>query len=101
MKWLLGGVTDIQAITYKLLPESPVEDHILAVGHLANDVVFASTQNCASGIPWSERLEIHGSLGSLVVEQLANPPALYIHTSEPTDSMQPFPEPAEALAWNY
>ena len=101
LKWLFGGVTDIQAIAYKLLPESQVDDHALAFGHLANGAVFATTQSCVTEAPWSERLEIHGSEGSLIVDQLANPPAIYFHGSNDIDGT-PLPEVSfEPLAWKY
>ena len=101
LRWLFGGVTDIQAIAYKLLPESLVDDHALAFGHLANGAVFATIQSCAIETPWSERLEIHGSEGSLIVDQLANPPAIYFHGSEDIDGT-PLPAvPFEPLAWKY
>jgi predicted dehydrogenase len=101
LKWLFGGVIDIQAIAYKLLPESKVDDHALAFGHLANGAVFATTQSCVTEAPWSERLEIHGSESSLIVDQLANPPAIYFHGSDDVDGT-PLPEvPFDPLAWKY
>ncbi|HLI70547.1 MAG TPA: Gfo/Idh/MocA family oxidoreductase [Ktedonobacteraceae bacterium] len=101
LKWLFGGITDIQAIAYRLLPESEVDDHVLAFGHLANGAVYASTQSCVIETPWTERLEIHGSTGSLIVDQLANPPAIYFHGSDDIDGT-PLPEvPFEPLAWKY
>jgi len=90
-----------QASAYKLLPESQVDDHALAFGHLANGAVFATTQSCVTEAPWSERLEIHGNEGSLIVDQLANPPAIYFHGSNDIDGT-PLPEVSfEPLAWKY
>jgi predicted dehydrogenase len=101
LKWLFGGITDIQAIAYKLLPESLVDDHALAFGHLANGAVFATMQSCVVEAPWSERLEIHGSTGSLIIDQLANPPAVLFHGTNDIDGM-PLPAvPFEPLAWKY
>jgi UDP-N-acetyl-2-amino-2-deoxyglucuronate dehydrogenase len=100
LQWLLGKITDIQAIAYKLLPESEVEDHILAVGHLDNGAVFSSTQSCILEMPWTERLEIHGSLGSLIVEQLARP-AIYFHSTEDSAGPPLDTVPYEPLAWRY
>lgn len=101
LKWLFGGVIDIQAIAYRLLPESLVDDHALTFGHLANGAVFASIQSCAIEAPWTERLEVHGSEGSLIVDQLANPPAIYFHGSQDFDGT-PLPAvPFEPLAWKY
>ncbi|HEY3992665.1 MAG TPA: Gfo/Idh/MocA family oxidoreductase, partial [Ktedonobacteraceae bacterium] len=101
LKWLFGGVTDIQAIAYTLLPESQVDDHALTFGHLANGAVFATIQSCSIEMPWSERLEIHGSAGSLIVDQLANPPAIYFHGSEDIDGTPLSTVPFEPLAWKY
>lgn len=101
LRWLFGGVTDIHAIAYKLIPESKVDDHVLAFGHLANGAVFATTQSCAIETPWTERLEIHGSEGSLIVDQLANPPAISFHGSDDIDGT-PLPTVSfEPLAWKY
>ena len=99
-KWLFGGVTDIQAIAYKLLPESQVEDHALAFGHLANGAVFATTQSCASETPWNERLEIHGSEGSLIIDQLTNPPAVHFYGAEDLDGTPLSTVPFEPLPGN-
>ena len=100
-KWLFGGVRDIQALAYRLLPESQADDHMLAFGHLADGAVFATTQSCVLETPWSERLEIHGSAGSLIIDQLANPPAIYFQGSNDIDGT-PLPEvPFEPLAWKY
>lgn len=101
LKWLFGGVTDIQAIAYTLIPESQVDDHTLAFGHLANGAVFATIQSCAIETPWTERLEIHGSEGSLIVDQLANPPAIYFHGSDDIDGTPLTVVPHEPLAWKY
>lgn len=101
LKWFFGGVTDIQAIAYKLLPESQTDDHALAFGRLANGAVFATTQSCVVETPWTERLEIHGSKGSLIVDQLTNPPAIHFHGSDDIDGT-PLPAvPFEPLAWKY
>jgi predicted dehydrogenase len=101
LKWLFGGVTDIHAIAYRLIPESQVDDHTLAFGHLANGAVFATTQSCAIETPWTERLEIHGSKGSLIVDQLANPPVISFHGSDDIDGTPLSAVPFEPLAWKY
>lgn len=100
-KWFFGGVTDIQAIAYKLLPESQTDDHTLAFGRLASGAVFATMQSCVVETPWTERLEIHGNKGSLIVDQLANPPVIHFHGSDDIDGT-PLPAvPFEPLAWKY
>ncbi|HEY6411396.1 MAG TPA: Gfo/Idh/MocA family oxidoreductase, partial [Ktedonobacteraceae bacterium] len=101
LRWLFGGVQDIQAFTYKILPESQVEDHACAFGHLANGAVFETTQSCIIEAPWTERLEIHGSLGSLIIDQLANPPAIHFKGPDDIEGTPLTSVPYEPLAWKY
>ncbi|MBA2288013.1 MAG: Gfo/Idh/MocA family oxidoreductase [Ktedonobacteraceae bacterium] len=101
MRWLFGGVRDVQAFAYKVIPESQVDDHAITIGHLANGAVFETTQSCIVEAPWTERLEVHGSLGSLIVDHLANPTV--VHFKGPDDvEGTPVTEVAyEPLAWKY
>ena len=101
MKWLFGGVRDIQAIAYKVIPESVVDDHTVTFGHLANGAVFETTQSCIVEAPWTERLEIHGSKGSLIIDQLANPPAVHFNGPDDVDGTPLESVPFEPLAWKY
>src|SRR5579863_8900429 len=101
MRWLFGGVRDIQAIARKIFPESVVDDYALAFGHLANGAVFESTQSCIVEAPWTERLEIHGSKGSLIIDQLANPPALHFRGPNDVEGTSLTNVPYDPLAWKY
>lgn len=99
--WLFGGVRDIQAFAYRILPQSVVEDHTLAIGHLESGAVFETMQSCVIETPWTERLEIHGSKGSLIVDQLANPPVVLFNGPDDIEGT-PIPGvPYEPLAWKY
>ena len=101
MRWLFGGVRDVQAFASKVLPESQVDDTTITFGHLANDAIFESTQSCTVEAPWTERLEIHGSKGSLIIDQLANPPALLFHGPDDTEGEPLSDVPYDPLAWKY
>ncbi|MGB8346158.1 MAG: Gfo/Idh/MocA family oxidoreductase [Ktedonobacteraceae bacterium] len=101
LKWLFGGVRDIQAFAYQLIPESVVEDHAITVGHLANGAAYETTQSCVIETPWTERLEIHGSQGSLIIDQLANPPALHFQGLSDLEGTPISSVPYEPLAWKY
>jgi predicted dehydrogenase len=100
-QWLFGGVRDIQAFAYRLLPQSVVEDYAVAIGHLANGAVFETTQSCVIETPWTERLEIHGSKGSLIVDQLANPPVVLFNGPDDIEGTPINSVPYEPLAWKY
>jgi len=101
LKWLFGGVRDIQAFAYQVIPESVVDDHTITVGHLANGAPFETTQSCIIETPWTERLEIHGSQGSLIIDQLANPPALHFHGPDDLEGTPLTSVAYEPLAWKF
>lgn len=101
LRWLFGGVRDIQAFAYKIMPESLVDDNTIALGHLVNGTVFETTQSCIVEAPWTERLEIHGSLGSLIVDQLANPPVVHFKGPDDVEGTPLESVLYEPLAWKY
>ncbi len=101
LKWLFGGVRDIQAFAYRILPQSVVDDNAVTIGHLENGAVFETTQSCIVEAPWTERLEIHGSKGSLIVDQLANPPVVHFNGSDDIEGTPLSSVPYEPLAWKY
>ncbi|GAC1348306.1 MAG: Gfo/Idh/MocA family oxidoreductase [Ktedonobacteraceae bacterium] len=101
LRWLFGGVRDIQAFGYRIMPQSQVEDHAIAFGHLFNGAIFETTQSCIAEAPWTERLEIYGSKGSLIVDQLANPPVVHFAGSGDVEGTPLASVPYEPLAWKY
>lgn len=101
MRWLFGGVRDIQAAAYKILPESQVDDTTIAFGHLVNGAIFETTQSCIVEAPWTERLEVHGSKGSLIVDHLVNPTLVHFKGSDDVEGTPIESVPYEPLAWKY
>jgi predicted dehydrogenase len=76
LKWLFGGIANLQAFASKLVPESEVEDNALVFGTLANGALFTSQFSFTVQAPWTERLEINGEQASIIVDQIANPAAI-------------------------
>ncbi|GAC1566279.1 MAG: Gfo/Idh/MocA family oxidoreductase [Ktedonobacteraceae bacterium] len=101
LRWLFGGVRDIQAFASKIMPESLVDDNTITFGHLANGALFECTLSCAIEAPWTERLEIHGSRGSLIVDQLTNPPVTHFQGVNDVEGTPVNSVPYEPLAWKY
>jgi predicted dehydrogenase len=73
LEWLFGGVTELRAIGAKRVAESEVEDFAVVVGKLGGGGEFLTEYTFTAEIPWSERLEVYGSSGSVIVDQLADP----------------------------
>ena len=72
-KWLFGGVKDVMGFASKIIPEGEMEDNSLILGHLANGAEFQLNTSCTYEIPWTERVEIYGSKGGMIIDQLADP----------------------------
>jgi predicted dehydrogenase len=77
LKWLFGPIDSVQAIVNKIVPVSEVEDNAVVSGRMASGAVFRTEYTFTAEIPWGERLEIYGSNGSIIVDQLLDPPAVY------------------------
>ena len=75
IKWLFGEIAELQATQYKLVNESEVEDNAIVSGRLKNGIVFISEYSFTAEIPWSERLEVYGTEGTIIIDQLLDPPA--------------------------
>lgn len=79
LKWLFGGIAGVQAFQSRLMKESEVEDHAIVAGHLVGGALFTTEYTFTAEIPWGERCEIYGSKGSLIIDQLHDPPAIHFH----------------------
>jgi len=76
IEWLLEPIAALWASTAKLVDASEVEDYAVVCGRLAGGCCFTCEFTFTATIPWSERLELYGSEGSLIVDQLCDPPAV-------------------------
>jgi predicted dehydrogenase len=77
LKWLFGEIDSVQAIANKVVEVSEVEDNAVVAGKMRSGAFFTTEYTFTAEIPWGERLEIYGSEGSVIVDQLMNPPALH------------------------
>jgi predicted dehydrogenase len=84
LKWLFGKVKELNAFTSQIYKvDSEVEDNADVRGKLVNGADFLSSFTFTAEIPHSERLEVYGMHGSLIVDQLVNPPTKFY--TEPVD----------------
>ena len=102
LKWLFGEVKELVAFTSQLNDvESEVEDNADVRGRLACGADFLSSFSFTAEVPHSERLEVYGTNGSLIVDQLTNPPVKFY--SEPVDfDGSPVGGPEyDPMGWHY
>ncbi len=100
-KWLFGGVRDVIGFASKLIPEGEVEDNGLILGHLLNGAEFQLNTSCTFEIPWTERVEIYGSKGGMIIDQLSNPVVKYYLGSGDIDGTVVEDVPFDPMAWKF
>jgi predicted dehydrogenase len=100
-KWLFGGVRDVIGFASKLVPEGEMEDNGLILGHLANGAEFQLNTSCTFEIPWTERVEIYGSQGGMIIDQLTNPVVKYYLGSGDIDGTIVEDVPFDPMAWKF
>jgi len=100
-KWLFGGVRDVRGFASKIIPEGEMEDNGLILGHLGNGAEFQLNTSCTFEIPWTERVEIYGSKGGMIIDQLANPVVKYYLGSNDIDGTVVEDVPFDPMAWKF
>ena len=100
-KWLFGGVRDVLGFASKIIPEGEMEDNGLILGHLANGAEFQLHTSCTFEIPWTERVEIYGSQGGMIIDQLADPVVKYYLGSNDIDGTIVEGVPFDPMAWKF
>jgi UDP-N-acetylglucosamine 3-dehydrogenase len=100
-KWLFGGVRDVLGFASKIVPEGEMEDNGLILGHLANGAEFQLNTSCTMEIPWTERVEIYGSKGGMIIDQLADPVVKYYLGSNDIDGTVVADVPFDPLGWKF
>ena len=73
-KWIFGGLKSIHSILWKRIEGTEVEDNAIMYGLLENGSQFQAQLSDTSQSPWTERLEIYGSNGAIISDQLSDPP---------------------------
>jgi predicted dehydrogenase len=77
LEWLFQGALNVSATSRTFTPGSEVEDFAVATGELRSGGSYTAEFMFAVEAPWSERLEVYGSKGSCIVDQLTNPVLTY------------------------
>jgi UDP-N-acetyl-2-amino-2-deoxyglucuronate dehydrogenase len=82
LHWLAGDVRGVQAIGRNALPDMGVEDYVLVSGDFSRSGWFTVEIDLTAEITWQERLEIHGTKASLVIDHKQDPPVVLYEGSQ-------------------
>ncbi len=99
IKWLAGEIEDMQTFAARLVKEAAVEDNAIVTGRLKSGGLFTTEYSFTVEAPWSERLEIYGSQGSLIIDQLCDPPARYFRGKQDFDPQPLTRVPHDPIEW--
>jgi predicted dehydrogenase len=77
LRWLLGELATVRGFHNRLIAESEVDDHAVVAGSLHSGALYSTEFTFTAEIPWGERFELYGSEGSVIVDQLAQPPVIH------------------------
>jgi UDP-N-acetyl-2-amino-2-deoxyglucuronate dehydrogenase len=76
LKWFFGDVESLQATAQGWVPSIPLDNHGVIAGRLEAGPLFSMEFCSLTEYPRGERLEIYGSEGTLVIDQVLDPPAV-------------------------
>lgn len=101
LSWFFGAVQQLEAQAWQRVPESEVEDIAVVTGDLTTGAQFATEYSFTSAVPWTERAEIYGSEGSLIIDQLANPVAKAFRDKHDYDGAPVAGVPYNPSGWKF
>lgn len=101
LKWLFGELASLQAFHSQLVPASEVEDNAIVIGRMASGATFTLQFTFTAESPWTERLEIYGTTGALIIDQIANPPAIVYRGTEDFYGTPLAGVPYDPVHWKY
>lgn len=99
LKWLFGDIASVQAVQNRLVQVSETEDNAIVTGVLASGALFTTEFTATAEIPWGERCEIYGSKGSLIIDQLCNPPAMHYRGAQDFEGVPLSAVPYDLHGW--
>ncbi|MFI5419824.1 MAG: Gfo/Idh/MocA family protein [Nitrososphaerales archaeon] len=91
--WLLGKVKHVSAITSRYMSNLPsdVEDNVSGTLRFENGAIGNFSLSYTTDSPFTERLELYGTSGSLIVDMLsAHPVQLFSTKSSNANKMEPW-----------
>jgi predicted dehydrogenase len=75
--WLFGEVESLQAIGLRYVPEVELENLGVIAGRLVGGTLFSFEFSSVTEYPRGERVEIYGSEGTLLIDQVLDPPMVF------------------------
>jgi predicted dehydrogenase len=101
LKWLFGEFEDVQAVQWQYVPHIEVPDNAVITGRFKSGGIFTTQYTETVEVPWGERLEVYGSTGSIIIDQLTNPVGTFYANGTDYKGRPLEGVPYEPMAWKY
>ncbi len=75
--WLFGEVESLQAIALRYVPDVALDNLGIIAGRLVTGTLFSFEFSSVTEYPRGERVEIYGSEGTLLIDQVLDPPVVF------------------------
>ena len=75
--WYFGEIEMLHAIAQRYAPGVELENHGIIAGRLAGGALFSVELSSVTEYPRGERFEIYGSAGTLIIDQVLDPPMVF------------------------
>ncbi len=75
--WFFGKFESLQAISQRYVDYTELETHGIIAGKLACGSLFSIEVSSVTEYPRGERVEIYGATGTLIIDQVLDPPAVF------------------------
>jgi predicted dehydrogenase len=99
IKWLFGEFDDVQGLEWHFISETETPDNSFVSGRLKSGGLFTTQYTETVEVPWGERLEAYGSKGSMIIDQLCNPPFRYYANKDDYDGTALGTVPYDPAGW--
>ena len=76
LRWYFGDVDFVQTIAYDWVPEIPLENVAVVAGRMSQGTQFTMEFASVTEYPRGERVEIYGSGGTMIIDQVLDPPVV-------------------------
>jgi UDP-N-acetyl-2-amino-2-deoxyglucuronate dehydrogenase len=99
LNWLFGEISELVAYAGKVIPDCEVEDNALITGMIEDRIFFESSFSFTAQTPWTERLEVYGENGTIIIDQIRNPSSIYFRGAHDYDPQPIFTIPYDPANW--
>jgi predicted dehydrogenase len=99
LTWFFGEVSELQAFARGWVPEVELDNHSVVAGRMVDGPLFSIELCSLTEYPRGERVEIYGSGGTLIIDQVLNPPMVFYRNDRDLEGTPVAGIPYDITGW--